>query len=379
MSRPRKGARVCGPYHQKSRNRWRVDQYDESGTKTTHYANTLRRANLLAKACRLDLDLDPELPPTIKEVAADFINMKLVAMAWGARTEERARGDLSFFWGSHGDLPISRVDVSFMRDYLIRLRDNYALASQKSRWCQVAEFLSFAVVRGHLKKSPLVEIGKAELAWRSKRGSKKMGRGKTQLRNVTEATLYLQAASQLNKPEQRVASQLPLLTGLRSGEVRHLQVGDCDFVLGKLWIRDDEVDNDDGWNVKSASSRRTVDIPARLVDDLMLLCDGQRPDDFVFRSSWSTSGGAFDRKWLNRMVGEVCRTAGTKRVTAHGLRDTFASIVTELGKRSIDDVGLMLGHADKGQTAKRHYIGAPTHQPALDLPQQRFLRLVASK
>ena len=166
---------------------------------------------------------------------------------------------------------------------------------------------------------------------------------------------------------------------MRSGEVRHLQVGDCDFVLGKLWIRDDEVDNDDGWNVKSASSRRTVDIPARLVDDLMLLCDGQRPDDFVFRSSWSTSGGAFDRKWLNRMVGEVCRTAGTKRVTAHGLRDTFASIVTELGKRSIDDVGLMLGHADKGQTAKRHYIGAPTHQPALDLPQQRFLRLVASK
>ena len=75
----------------------------------------------------------------------------------------------------------------------------------------------------------------------------------------------------------------------------------------------------------------------------------------------------FERKWLNRAVKKVCEEAGVRVVCAHGLRDTFTSIQREKGRAKAKDIAEMIGHADDGKTAERHYIGAAEHQPALEV------------
>ena len=197
-----------------------------------------------------------------------------------------------------------------------------------------------------------------------------MGRGKPQLRNAAEVRAYLKEAGKLRHPAGRVAAQLPLLCGLRSGAVRHLRVGNVDFVAGKLWIRDieddDELDLD--WNVKTAAGRRTVDIPPGLTGDLQLLTDGRRPAELLMPSSRSP-GKAWDRKWLNRRVKMVCRQAGTRVVCTQGLRNTYSTMLSAIAGASPMQIARLMGHADQGQTAKRHYIGVPEHNCALRLDQ----------
>lgn len=51
--------------------------------------------------------------------------------------------------------------------------------------------------------------------------------------------------------------------------------------------------------------------------------------------------------------------------TGDGLKDTYTSLLTALAQVSPAEIARLVGYADHGQTAKRHYIGAPAHQPAL--------------
>ncbi len=368
MGRRKLGARVLGPYEEETgsgKRRWRVVQVDERGQRTTHFADSKRQAAKLVKACALDLALPGFSDPSVAEITQRFIDVKMKAQRWSKRTLERSRGDLKQFGGEMAEAPTTMLNPMWMRSYLDRI-SYLALASQRSRWHLVAEFLKWGVRRGYLRRNPMEEIDDTELPWLGKRARKKMGRGKPQLRNVDEVRAYLEEAATLSSPERRVGAQLPLLTGMRSGEIRHLRVGDVDFGIGRLWIRDDDDDgDDDGWEVKSASSRRTVGIPESLVADLRVLCEGQNPVEYVFRSN--RGDGAWERRWLSRMIKDVCAAAGTRIVTPHGMRDTFTSLMAELGQRSVADIGRMVGHADNGQTARRHYIGVAEHQPALRL------------
>lgn len=148
-------------------------------------------------------------------------------------------------------------------------------------------------------------------------------------------------------------------------------MADVDFTAGKIWSRDIDEDEDIPveWNVKTAAGRMTVDIPVPLRADLELLCLGRQPSEFVLPSARNKDmkGGPHDRKWLNRLVHRVCVAAGTKDVCAHGLRDTYTSLMAALGSKSAAEIAKLVGHDDDGQTAKRHYIGVPEHRPALKI------------
>ncbi len=122
----------------------------------------------------------------------------------------------------------------------------------------------------------------------------------------------------------------------------------------------------DAWDVKSASSRRTVDIPELLREDLALLSEDRQAEDLVFPSN-RNPGQAWDRRWLNRMVHRLCKEAGTRDICAHGLRDTYTSLMAAVAQKSVAEIATLLGHADDGKTAKEHYIGVPEHRPALQI------------
>lgn len=368
MPRPAGGARVLGPYHDAGRGRWIVVQVGADGTRTTHYAKSEREANQLRRACLIDLGIPDGQVFTVELAVAAFVQHKRETGAWSDRTFERTGADLKAFAASAPDAPIGAVGIDRMRSYLARLAP-LALDSQRSRFAAVVEFLRWCVRRGHLKANPADLVDPSEKPWTGKRARRLRGRGKPQLRNQAEARAYLATALALPRPDHRVAASLPLLDGLRSGELRHLQVADIDFAAGKIWIRYLELeddDDDDGWDVKTAASRRTVDLPAVVRADLEALCEGREPTALLFPST-RNPGAAWDRRWLNRMVQRVCGAAGVRVICAHGLRDTYTSLMATLGRRSAEEIAELVGHGDDGATARRHYIGAPEHEVSLDL------------
>lgn len=304
---------------------------------------------------------------TAAEAVERFVREKKETGAWGSsRTEERTGSDLRFFVEPAADAPVGVINPEWLKTYLERI-SGLALRSQASRYAAVNEFLGWCVRKGFVANHPDQFVDPALKPWLSRRARKLMGRGKPQLRNADEVAAYLRTALGLRKPQDRVASTLPLLVGLRSGEVRHLQVADVDFTLGRIWIR--EVDQDEEeveaqWDVKTAASRRTVDLPEALRDDLEELCRDRPPGGLVFPSN-RNPGQAFERKWLNRRVKRVCELAGVRVVCAHGLRDTWASFMAEHARMSDGQIGDLMGHADNGVTARRHYIGVVVHDACL--------------
>ena len=83
--------------------------------------------------------------------------------------------------------------------------------------------------------------------------------------------------------------------------------------------------------------------------------------------SWRKLGQPLGETWIWKVVRKVCVAAKTRIVCPHGLRDTYSTIIAALSGAAAPDIGRLLGHADAGRTARRHYIGEPEHRKALKL------------
>ncbi|MCB9739402.1 MAG: site-specific integrase [Deltaproteobacteria bacterium] len=304
---------------------------------------------------------------TVSAAAALFVAERRALDVWSDATVLRMRQDLAWLWCAKPSTTVRAWSKADTHAWLARLA-SMRFASQRTRWGSAVSFWQWCVTRDIVQASPLRLVDRFDKPWLSKRAKRQMGRGKPQLRNLEEAQAYLAAALAWPSPTDRVGALLPLLCGMRSGEVRHLQVADIDLLAGKIWIRDDGGDQaGEGWSVKTAASSRVVALPAELRDDLEQLCSGWKvgPDSFVLRSL-RAAGGPYNVEWLRRLVVRTCRAADVRVISAHGLRGTYASILAS-HDQAAPDIGRYLGHADGGKTAARHYIGAEATKPALQV------------
>lgn len=301
-------------------------------------------------------------PPTLAQACAAWIDRKVAAGRWGERSTQRAREDLALFAASSGDRSVVKVGGAAMREFLARMnRRGLAPASQKTRWATVAELGRFCWRQGWIAQPWAALVDPDDLPWRGKRARLLMGRGKPQLAGKTAALQYLAAAMALPKASERVAALLPLLAGMRSGEVLHLHCRDIDPAAGVIWIRSEAKG---GWSVKSASSARAAPLPVELATDLAALCQGVPETAYLLRSR--TLAKAHKPVWLIELVSKVCALAGLPLVPPHGLRGTAASILAAAKVANVQ-IGAFLGHSDQGQTAKDRYIGSVQCGPALGL------------
>lgn len=309
---------------------------------------------------------------SVEQAIAEFCELRHGSGAWGDSTLRRAWLDLGELVAEPGH-PVTGLDRKALLEYLERTK-GLALGSRKTRWATIAAFLRFCVAEGWLQRSPAELIDVSRRPWCGKRAKRLMSRGKTQLRNMVEVQLYIAAALKREQLEEQVAALLPLLCGMRSGEVLHLTVGDIDQVLGVLHVRDQEAREyeDDGWAVKSVAGRRAVYIPELLAPALALLA--KEPDqDWLLFGHWSRAAGDRRRRvphlgrWLADLVEEVCNQAGVRHVRPHGLRGTYMTVLAVVGKVAPMDIARLVGHADSGETARQHYLGGAAPESAMSL------------
>lgn len=307
---------------------------------------------------------------TVQAAVDEYCRLRLEHGAWSPETDRAVRIALNEL-APAPELPAAALDRSALLAYLERTR-HLALGTRKSRWGTVTGFLRFCVAEGWLERNPSELIDRVRKPWVGKRAQRQLGRGKAQLRNTEEVQRYISAALQLDDSEERVASLLPLLCNLRSGEALHLTAGDVDLQVGVLYIRDAEArdDDDDGWAVKSIAGRRTVNISPLLVEDLAALTHNRPPGHLVV-GTWRRVRGDHRKRvphrchWLAALVERVCAVAEVRVVKPHGLRGTYMTVLSVLGKVAPMDIARLVGHGDAGATARAHYLGAMPAEPAL--------------
>ena len=299
--------------------------------------------------------------PTVRDLVSAWLDFKDRIGAWSTRTTARTGADVRL-WAVPGHTPLAQLATRahgepFMLAYLQRLAP-LSLVSQRKRWCAVVEMCKWAERREWLARSPVSFVDPEELPWRTRRARRLMAlQGKPKL-NRGEAQAYVRAALRLEDPAVRVAVLLPLLCGLRSGEVRMLRVGDVHVLGGLLEIR--------GPHLKSPTSERSPPLPRILRADVAQLRAEQPPGEWLIRPVDTSLRPAEDR-WLWRQVQRVCAAAGVTTVGPHGLRGTWATLTHQAGA-SLPDVAAGLGHA-RGDvdTVRAHYVTHGVQTPTLDL------------
>ena len=260
------------------------------------------------------------------------------------------------------------------KDLSMATRRSYFLAlGRASKWWVRHHYTAKDIVAEYVAKRP------DPLPWATKAGAKQINRGKAQLRNLGEARSYLAAALDRTTPEERVAAALPILTGIASGELLHIQAGAVDFDAGVIHIRSEEAEvGDVGWSVKTSHRVRAITIPDACRDDLAVLVDGLNPTTFVFRGidertqtgrrvDWKRSDKPRTGGWLLDLVHRVCRDAEVRVVCPVGLcTDTNGHVTYRSNNQPKIDSGNCVFLADSPSLClvvpSLHWFGTWGHQ-----------------
>jgi integrase len=164
------------------------------------------------------------------------------------------------------------------------------------------------------------------------------------------ATCLGQATSSDPQVKQAaIAACMPLVFGLRSGEVLNRQAKDIDDGGRILRIT----------SAKSRAGIRSLQVPDWFRPYLIDLASGIKPDDRIFPR---------EKTWLHRQVVNTCKLAGVSRVVPHGLRGTHGDLALVAAATPLQ-VSQALGH-ESLTTTFRHYASpqlaeANVHQAAV--------------
>lgn len=352
MGRPRRGARIVGPYAHHGL--WRLRAVIPGGHSV--YQSYPSRAAAERDKPKLAARLGLAEATTIEEAIASW-QQHMKTRGCRARTIEVAASAARHFLGDMGlqDITIARLKQRID----IRLSTPTdrcgprAVASVASELRQSKRFLAWAAERGLWR----VPAGLASVRVEGPRSE-----GKAQL-SADEARAFLREGLRLSVAghEGALAASAVLLLGVRSRELLERCVRDLDEDGAVLWIRR---------HAKTARSRRRVRVPEPLRSLLREHVRDRQPQDRIFGEDFGR-GRLRSSSWLAAQVAELCGAAGVTVVCPHGLRGTHATLAEEAGV-SPDAVAASLGHTSSEVTG-RHYTLPEARQ---DARQTRVLRLV---
>ena len=140
-----------------------------------------------------------------------------------------------------------------------------------------------------------------------------------------------------------------LYTGVRMSEARGLTWGDVKLSHAVPQVRIHRtIDIDGTFKGTKTNQERNIPLCSLLVEILNKLRKSALKtgiDDFVFLS---VQGEPLPKRTLDKLMRRSCPRAGVKYISFHGLRHTFATLVTN--KHGVAKASKLLGHADISTT-----------------------------
>ena len=222
-----------------------------------------------------------------------------------------------FFTGLASD-----VDVRSVEAYKIfRMSKNISPCTMNSELKVISCILKFGVENKYLEEIPRIRRVKIQ---------KKSPR----FLSAEEIGKVIAAA----RADVRPMLQLMIFTGLRKGEVRHLEWSDVDLKHRLLHVRPKET-----WGPKTESSSRTVPLCEPAAEALQMALE--RSEKRSVKSSLVFPGRKGPLNDVRESLNGACKRAGVPHIRVHGLRHTFGS---QMAMAGADPFAIMkaMGHTD---------------------------------
>jgi integrase len=141
------------------------------------------------------------------------------------------------------------------------------------------------------------------------------------------------------RPAARPMLQLMIFTGLRKGELRHLEWSDVDLENRLLHIRPKET-----WNPKTDNSARTIPLCEPAMEALLMAKERAAKKTVISSLVFpGIKGGPLND--VRESLNGACKRAGIPHIRVHELRHTFGS---QMAMAGADPFAIMkaMGHSD---------------------------------
>lgn len=343
---PYTGPRATGPYEKKRDGRatlWIIAVHGPDGRRTDAAYSTEKEAE--ERRDEFNAANRREEASTVEHAVTAYLDHKRAVddckVSTLATTELRLKNML----GALYDVPVDRVTRTQATKIYERRYTEVKTDTHRNELAEVRRFFTWAKKRRYVRANPFEDVEPVG----------KRNTHKPQL-HADEARKFMAHAFATadSVPDRRantwdaahargaLGALCALLLAMRAGEIVGLRVRDVDDEGRLLWVAEDVGSG------KTASARRPVRAPDMLAERLAELAKGRDGSEYLW-------GVLHTRRWPLRAVERLCEGSGVPRVTAHGLRGTLATLATAAGAGLLD-LAKLLGHADAGTTAQRHYI-----------------------
>jgi integrase len=299
---------------------------------------------------------------TVKDIAAKWLERKHEAGTYKRGSLESWRNHVQRFINVElGHLKVRDVDIEAIEKAAAAWAERTSPGTANKIMTTLVAVLDLA------KRYRLVKENPAHSAERLKLATADEDQGEVTADQVYDkAELGRLIAATEPGSRDRVFVMVLALTGLRIGEALALTWPAIDLKGGRLQVLFNLADSAKGEEPtletpKTASSRRTLALPPELLTELRvwkLKCP-KSERELVFATE---EGKPYHRKSAGKMLDRAIKKAQLeKRLTPHGLRHTFASLLLADGIPA-PEVGSYLGHRDCGVTLKvyAHFVRRET-------------------
>ncbi|GMO27740.1 MAG: hypothetical protein Ta2B_08390 [Termitinemataceae bacterium] len=245
---------------------------------------------------------------------------------------------------------ITQIDIDRFIDYM----DTVTYANNKDRMLSAAA------------KNQIIKAGIKPLRWAFSKGliekditrgimlfSSKIGERHILTPEMTQAVFTVQWQNQTVK----LANMLAMVTGMRQGEIRALQVRDIGY--DRLYVNH-SFNYLDGLKTTKTNESRTVELPFKSIINELMAHAGQNPhgyslDHFVFWNEASkdkpVNEGTFNKELRAALVKTGMSAETAKQYTFHGWRHYFTTHM----KSRLDDKLLKRETGHKTDIMLNHY------------------------
>ena len=304
--------------------------------------------------------------PTYGQVWEEYRNTPKIKEL--KRSSLKAKDDAQAFILPHfRDVKIKDIDAEmllmwqqYMKSYITRSGKPLADSSLRRTQMQLNAVLNYAVAKGYLRFSPMVDLTNLgstvtpeRLTWSDE-----------------EFFLFRQAAPE----EWRVFYDLMYFMGLRIGEARAITPADITYENGCAYLHITKSCDIDGEtdSPKSTSSTRTLLLPEEIEQGLKERISrtyGLKPYERIF---WERPGGIYS------ITNRACETAGVRKISHHDMRHSCATNLVASGEYTLVDAARFLGHKNAFVTANTYAHSPQTHKAAIaDSVSKRMRRMAA--